>query len=193
MSANLEAIPKDTKVPPSGKVHFIEDWDEYFLAIAEIVACKSKDTNCQVGAVLVTPDSVVISTGYNGFARGVFDSENLLKDTDEKFKWICHAEVNAIWNAGRLGVPLKGCSIYVNKFPCFSCCNAIVQSGISRIYTHDPKYWGDDPFDPGHSRKRSLLKQSALKVEAPFHPDFRPNARLKRERIVTALGGESSI
>jgi dCMP deaminase len=193
MSANLEAIPKDTKVPPGGKVHLIEDWDVYFLAIAEIVACKSEDTNCQVGAVLVTPDSVVISTGYNGFARGVFDNENLLKDTDEKLKWICHAEVNAIWNAGRLGVPLKGCSIYVNKFPCFSCCNAIVQSGISRIYTHDHSYWKNDPFDPDHSRKRSLLKQSALKVAAPFHPDFRPRAPLKRERIVTAFDRESSI
>ena len=193
MSANLEAIPKDTKVPPSGKVHLIEDWDEYFLAIAEIVACKSKDPKCQVGAVLVTLDSVVISTGYNGFARGVFDNETLLKDADEKLKWICHAEVNAIWNAGRLGVPLKGCSIYVNKFPCFSCCNAIVQSGISHIYTHDHRYWDDDPFDPDHSRKRSLLKQSALKVDAPFHPDFRPRAPLKRERIVTAFGRESAI
>ena len=63
MSANLEAIPKDTKVPPGGTRLFFEDWDEYFLAIAEIVACKSKDPKCQVGAVLVTPDAVVISTG----------------------------------------------------------------------------------------------------------------------------------
>src|ERR671915_530971 len=96
MSANLEAIPKDTKVPPGGTRLFFEDWDEYFLAIAEIVACKSKDPKCQVGAVLVAPDAVVISTGFNGLARGVFDNENLLHDTDEKLKWVCHAEVIAI-------------------------------------------------------------------------------------------------
>jgi hypothetical protein len=37
MSANLEAIPKNTKVPPGGTLLFFEDWDEYFLAIAEII------------------------------------------------------------------------------------------------------------------------------------------------------------
>jgi dCMP deaminase len=72
--------------PPDGTRLLFEDWDEYFLTIAEIVACKSKDPNCQVGAVLVTPDSVVISTGFNGLARGVFDNENLLQDTAEKLK-----------------------------------------------------------------------------------------------------------
>ena len=188
MSAKLEAISEDAKAIPGGPRFLFDDWDEYFLAIAEVVACKSKDPKCQVGAVLVTRDSVVITTGFNGLARGVFDNENLLQDTDEKLKWVCHAEVNAIWNAGRLGVPLKGCSIYVNKFPCFGCCNAIVQSGISRIYTHDHRYWDDDPFDPpDHSRKRSLLKQSGLKVDAPFHPDFTSGAPLKREGIVAAF------
>jgi len=172
---------------PSAKVFHIDDWDTYFLTIAEVVACKSKDPKCQVGAVLVSPDNVVISTGFNGLARGVVDDADILNEVNEKLKWVCHAEVNAIWNAGRLGVPVKASTIYVNKFPCLSCCNAIVQAGIDRIYTHDNRYWDDDPLDSDHSRKQSLLKQTRLKIEAPFHPNFRPPHQLKRGDIVASL------
>ena len=153
---------------------YIENWDVYFLSIAETVARKSKDPRCQVGAVIVSADNVLLSTGFNGLARGVIDSEQILDDADEKLKWICHAEMNAILNAARTGVAVAGCSIYVNKFPCLACCNAILQAGIARVYTHDKKFWGDDPFDPTHGRKRATLKQSRLKIQAPFHPEFNP-------------------
>jgi dCMP deaminase len=158
----------------STEQEYIENWDVYFLSIAETVARKSKDPRCQVGAVIVSADNVLLSTGFNGLARGVVDSERILDDADEKLKWICHAEMNAILNAARTGVAVAGCSIYVNKFPCLACCNAILQAGIARVYTHDKKFWGDDPFDPTHDRKRATLKQSRLKVHAPFHPEFNP-------------------
>jgi len=136
------------------------------------VARKSKDPNCQVGAVIVSPDRLVLATGFNGLARGVFDNENLLADDDEKLKWICHAEINAIFNGVRTGVPVVGCSIFVNKFPCFACCNAIAQAGIKRICTQDHRYWDDDPIDGEHARKPDLLKQANIDVDAPLHPDF---------------------
>jgi len=136
------------------------------------VARKSKDPNCQVGAVIVSPDRLVLATGFNGLARGVFDNENLLADDDEKLKWICHAEINATFNAVRTGVPVVGCSIFVNKFPCFACCNAIAQAGIKRICTQDHRYWDDDPIDGEHARKPDLLKQANIDVDAPLHPDF---------------------
>jgi dCMP deaminase len=171
---------------PSAVSHkYIEDWDVYFLAIAEIVARKSKDPRCQVGAVIVSPDKVLLSTGFNGLARGVFDDEEILADSDEKLKWICHAETNAILNAARTGVALKDCSLFVNKFPCLGCCNAIVQAGIKRIYTHDSRYWSDDPFDKEHKRKRALLKQAGVRVDAPFHPDFTPSKPLNWERFTS--------
>lgn len=154
---------------------YIEDWDEYFLGIALMVARKSKDPRCRVGAVIVSKDKLVLSTGFNGLARGVFDDEDLLANVDEKLKWICHAEINSILNAARTGVPVKGCAIFVNKFPCFECCNAIAQAGIERIYTHDHRYWDDDPVDGDHSRKPALLKQARIRVDAPFHPSFRPS------------------
>lgn len=155
-----------------------DNWDEYFLWIATVVAIKSKDPRCRVGAVITSPDNVVLSTGFNGLARGVYDNEQILGDADEKLKVICHAEQNAILNAARIGVALQGASIFVTKFPCLACCNAIIQAGINRIYTHDSSFWNDDPFDKDHSRKKSILRQAKVKVDAPYHPEYRPHEQI---------------
>lgn len=175
---------------------YIESWDGYFLVIAIAVSRKSKDPRAMVGAVIVSPDKEVVSTGFNGLARRAWDLDELLSDAKEKFRWICHAEFNAVMNAARVGVRLKSCTIYVNKFPCFKCCNAIAQSGISRIVTDDKWYWDDDPDDGkrtknAHSRKRLLLKQTGIEVYAPFHPDYGPDPE-KWEEIKLGLNGSRS-
>jgi len=174
----------------------VDTRDEYFLCIARAASIKSKDPRCPVGAVIASPDNVVLSTGFNGLARGVYDDEHTLADADEKLKVICHAEQNAILNAARIGVALEGASIFVTKFPCLTCCNAIIQAGITRIYTHDRWFWDDDPFDKDHSRKKNILRQARVRVEAPFHPEYAPkeqiNPRKKkgpmRETNVTPAG-----
>jgi len=168
---------------------YIEDWDEYFLQLAMTVSRKSKDPNCRVGAVIVSPDKIVRATGFNGLARGVFDSESLLTDVEEKLKWICHAEINAIFNAVRTGISVVGCMIFVNKFPCFACCNAIAQAGIKRICTQDHRYWDDDPADGDHTRKPDLLKQAGIEVVAPFHPAFAPLRSLMDKGSTNGSGG----
>ena len=155
---------------------YIESWDSYFAEIAKTVARKSKDPRCRVGCVvtLPPPDNLIVSTGFNGLPREVLDSQTLLADTSEKLIWVCHAEANAILNAARSGVRIKGCSLFVTKFPCFNCCQMIVQSGIAAIYTLDSKYWDEDPDhqDDDHRRKRSLLAQAGIKITAPNHPHF---------------------
>lgn len=160
----------------AGDSDFIENWDEYWYEGAIWASRKSKDPRCRVGAVIVS-DGVMVSSGFNGLARNVFDDPLVLHDASEKLKWICHAEANSIFNAAREGVTLKGATIYVTKFPCFGCCNAILQAGITRIYTQDERYWNDDPADSDHSRKKSLLHQSKIEVDAPFHPDYAPRKR----------------
>ena len=37
-------------------------WDEYFMGIAMLAAKRSKDPNTQVGACIVPPDNIIIST-----------------------------------------------------------------------------------------------------------------------------------
>lgn len=166
---------------------YVGTWDEYFLCIARAVSTKSKDPKCSVGAVIASPDNVVLSTGFNGLPRGVYDDEHILDNADEKLKVICHAEQNAILNAARVGVALQGASIFVTKFPCLTCCNAIIQVGITRIYTHDRRFWDDDPFDGDHSRKKNILRQARVRVDAPFHSEYAPkeqiDPRKKKEQI----------
>lgn len=55
----------------------VDNWDEYFLWIAAAVAINSKEPNCSVGAVIVSEDNVILSTGFNGYARGVHDDHTL--------------------------------------------------------------------------------------------------------------------
>ena len=158
-------------------------WDHYFLYFALVASIKSKDPKCRVGAAVASRDNVLLSTGFNGFARGVDDDDTLLADVPEKLKMVCHAETNAIMNAARIGVALEQATIYVTKFPCLSCCNAIIQAGIKRIYTHDHRYWTDDPLDKEHFRKPIVLRQAGIQVDAPYHPDFSIMARLKQPAV----------
>jgi deoxycytidylate deaminase len=100
-----ENQPEELRIP----LH-VDNWDEYFLYMASVASIKSKDPRCPVGAVMVSKDNIILSTGFNGFARGVHDDEQTLQDADEKLKVICHAEANAILNAARVGARLEGVS-----------------------------------------------------------------------------------
>ncbi|MFZ1138003.1 MAG: dCMP deaminase family protein [Candidatus Sulfotelmatobacter sp.] len=160
---------------------YVDSWDTYFSCMALVASIKSKDENCRVGAVIVSPSNVVLSTGFNGLARGVYDDKHILQRKNEKLKVICHAEQNAILNAARVGVSVEGATIYVTKFPCLACCNAIIQAGIKRIYTHDASYWNGDPFDKSHLRKKSILRQTHITVDAPFHSEYFPKEQITVE------------
>jgi dCMP deaminase len=171
----LEPAPQTARI--SIPEH-VDGWDDYFLWMATVASIKSKDPRCRVGAVITSKDNVVLSTGFNGLARGVYDDQDILEDPDEKLKIICHAEQNAILNAARIGAALKDATIFVTKFPCLTCCNAIIQAGITRIYTHDTWFWNDDPFDKDHSRKKRILKQADITVHAPYHPTYCPKEQI---------------
>lgn len=56
------------------KTEFMK-WHRRFLRLAEHIAGWSKDPSTQVGCVVVGPDREIRSTGFNGFPRGIEDSE----------------------------------------------------------------------------------------------------------------------
>jgi dCMP deaminase len=175
----------------------VDEWDEYFSLIAEAAKSKSKDPRCQVGAVIVSSDKVVLTTGFNGLPRGVDDDRQILDDTDEKIKVICHAEQNAIINAARMGIAVHGASIYVTKFPCLACCSSIIQAGIKRIFTLDHRYWDDDPFDGkkdgNHWRKRRLIRDTHLIIDAPNHAEYSSIIRFRKKPRGTKIERKSGI
>lgn len=117
----------------------IPDWNEYFLAIAAVVATKSRDPNTKIGAVIVDEDNQIVATGYNGLPRGaVYLTERM--DRAVKLDFFEHAERNAIYAAARRGIPLKGCKLYLagKHFSCLDCARAIIQSGITEIFAPAP-------------------------------------------------------
>jgi len=86
-----------------------------------------------VGAVIVSQDNIILSTGYNGWPRGVNDfvDNDLRFQKPEKYVWMAHAERNAIDNASHNGIRLKGSIMYGLLPPCADCTRGIIQAGIS--------------------------------------------------------------
>jgi dCMP deaminase len=142
------------------------NWTDYFLNIAEQVKLKSKDHSTQIGAVIVGEDNEVLSTGYNSFPRGMDDSKQERQERPEKYFWFEHAERNAIYNAARVGIPLKGSSIYLTSgLPCMDCARGIVNSGIKVVYckhictTKNKEKWGES-----QSKSYQLLLECNIDV-----------------------------
>ena len=82
-------------------------WVKRFLALAKGISTWSKDPSTQCGCV-ITKGNFIVSTGYNGFAKGVDDSD--YDNRNIKYKKIIHAEANAIIWARR---ELSNCDLYV--------------------------------------------------------------------------------
>lgn len=107
-------------------------WCHRFLSLADHVATWSKDPSTQVGAVIVDPtDKTVVSFGYNGFPRGVKDSEERYANRERKYELVVHAEVNAILSAKG---NTKDKWLFINVPSCCNeCMKIVIQSGINTI------------------------------------------------------------
>lgn len=122
-------------------------WDKRFMEQANFVASWSKDTTTKCGAVIVDDENTELVMGYNGFPRGADDNTDQRRyEKPEKYVWTEHAERNAIYKAARLGISLKNTKMYCTYFPCVDCARAIIQAGITRLYTNKPdlnhEKWG---------------------------------------------------
>ena len=123
-------------------------WDEYFMGVSLLASMRSKDPSTQVGACIVSDENKIMSVGYNGFPRGCSDDEfpwerSAESSNDTKYPFVCHAELNAILNAG--GQDLRGARIFVALFPCNECAKAIIQSGIKEVIYISDKYADTEP------------------------------------------------
>ena len=120
--------------------------DEYGLQLARTVALRADCTRRQVGAVIISPDGSVVSTGYNGRASGLpgcltdgacprgqmtYAEQPAGVGYAETSCDAAHAEVNAVIRAGRDRA--VGATIYVTDEPCHGCSVLIAAAGISRV------------------------------------------------------------
>lgn len=138
-------------------------WDKKWINKAQQFAEWSKDRSHKVGCVIVDKDNQLITQGYNGFPRGVNDDIDCRHERPSKYDYTEHAERNALYNAARIGVSVKGCTIYTQLFPCVDCARGIIQTGLSRVVTYAPDY---THHKYGESWKVSLdmLKESGVEV-----------------------------
>ncbi|KAH9643787.1 hypothetical protein HF086_002285 [Spodoptera exigua] len=113
---SLEESPRP---PKSAKREGYLKWEDYFMGTALLAAKRSKDPNCQVGACIVNRENRIVGIGC------------LLIKFNCNVS-VCHAEMNAILN--RNIIDLKGCTLYVSRFPCNECAKMIIQSGITKVY-----------------------------------------------------------
>jgi len=109
-------------------------WHRRFIEMAKQVATWSKDPSTKVGAIIVDDHNRIISSGFNGFAKGVEDCIQLYEDKEYKHQVVLHAETNAIMFA--VG-PTEGCTLYVSFPPCAHCAAQIIQSGITTVVYED--------------------------------------------------------
>jgi dCMP deaminase len=126
-------------------------WIGRLLKMAREVASWSKDESTKVGAVITSINGSPISWGFNGMAMGIDDTipERMWRPT--KYKWMCHAERNAM-DLSPKG-DLSDCVMFVTFSPCSNCAQSIIQRKIKTVvidsdYTADkmPDRWRDDMY-----------------------------------------------
>lgn len=132
-------------------------WDQYFMAQSHLLALRSTCTRLMVGATVVR-DKRIIAGGYNGsIAGGDHCIDKGCYVIDNHCVRTIHAEMNALLQCAKFGVPSDGAEIYVTHFPCLQCCKALIQAGIKAVY-----YAVDYK---NHPYALELFEQAHVKVE----------------------------
>ena len=110
-------------------------WRNRYLLLAKHFSTWSKDPSTQVGAVAVSDNGLILSEGWNGFPRGIRDTQSRLGDRQTKYDYMVHAEKNLIYNATRNGISLLNSNLYVYGLPvCSECAKGVIQVGIKSVY-----------------------------------------------------------
>jgi dCMP deaminase len=135
-------------------------WDEYFMSIATLAACRSPCQRLHVGSVIVK-DNRLISMGYNGYLSGCKHISHI-RDGHEQAT--IHSEMNALTDCAKRGVQTADSKIYITHYPCLNCFKALCASGVTEIiylnnYNNDPlvKKIGEE----ANIRIRQLYTESA--------------------------------
>ena len=135
----LSKLKKSTNPEPQKEQPMISSsetskWDRRYINLAREASVWSKDPSSKIGAVAIGRKGQVLSTGYNGFPRGINDSLTRYQNRELKYKMVVHAEMNAIFNATYNGVSLDGATMYVYGLPvCSECAKGLIQVGIKRV------------------------------------------------------------
>ena len=145
-------------------------WDQYFMLQAVLLSLRSTCTRLSVGAILVR-DQRMIAGGYNGSVSG---DKHCIDDGCYMVDGHClrtiHAEMNAVLQCAKFGIPTDGAELYVTDFPCLQCTKMLLQAGVKKI--HYLRNYNNDSY------ALELLKLKEVALE---------QVKLDKEYIDTAL------
>ena len=122
--------------------HVRPSWDEYFMHLTDEVGSRATCDRGRSGC-LVVQDKRIIASGYVGSPPGLphcDDVGHLFKkviDDDGTTRQHCmrtiHAEQNALCQAAKYGLSLRGSTLYCKMEPCRVCAMLIISVGIVRV------------------------------------------------------------
>ncbi len=113
-----------------------ESLKNHFMKIAIPTATRATCDRLHAGVVFVK-DKMVLAGGYNGSPRGLphcTDKGVGCLMIDGHCKRTVHSEANAIAQAARIGVNIKGAEAYVTHLPCYDCFKLLINAGIVKIF-----------------------------------------------------------
>jgi dCMP deaminase len=151
------------------------------MLIAKLVSTRSTCNSRPTGAVLVK-ERQILATGYNGSMPGAphcidqkmpdgspYCHRRALQIADvDKYNFCraSHAEANAIAQAAKHGIAIKGASLYVTLEPCYVCIKLLATAQIERVFFELPydsrdevrdKYWKQAVEEAGFKEYRQLV------------------------------------
>jgi len=137
-------------------------WGNKYIKLAKQISTWSKDPSTKVGAVVVGCHGQLLSQGYNGFPRGIHDTDDRLNNRERKYELVVHAEMNAIYNASLTGVSLKNSTLYVYGLPiCNECAKGIIQVGIKKVVAMRPQIYNSE-WDKSNKNAEALFREAEV-------------------------------
>jgi dCMP deaminase len=145
-------------------------WDEFGMAVADVVSLRSLCHRGQAGALILDESRRTVATGYNGPPQKLhmpgsckYACPRAMKSDDEVTASYddcvsIHAEANALLFADRRDY--VGGTMYVSTSVCWDCGKLIANSGLHRVVMR---------VDAPHrqpERVTALLKQCDVWVQA---------------------------
>ncbi len=158
------------------EAHKRPSWDEYFMSIARVVATRATCDRGRSGSVIVLGKHI-LTTGYVGSPPGIphcdevgHEMAELIGDDGVASKHCIrstHAEQNAIIQAARNGVVLKGATLYCKMTPCYTCAKLVITAGITRVVAEKDYHAG--------ARTKEVFKEAGVQLDLLGELENYPN------------------
>ena len=109
-------------------------WDFIWMSMAHMIASRSVDERCKVGALIVTDDNTqILALGYNGDQRGGSNKPDSFEPGKSGF---IHAEVNCLIRCDFNNPKRK--KLYCSVLPCPLCSRCLVNGNIDEVIYDSP-------------------------------------------------------